>query len=160
MRQQNTISLTLYKNVSSESESICIVKQGRKGTFLSQFLVCIYRLKFDAFSDIDNFVANSKIQVFNIDNLPIIWKMLIYRLSIIFLILSWNFTFNFRTFSVWGCWGQAMSLFWNLVDETQISKSPEPTMNHNLIKWLILLPLLLFTLQYEIPCMHENSLVL
>ena len=42
-----------------------------------------------------------------------------------------------------------------MVDETQISKPLEPTMNHNLMKWLILLPIraeLLFTLQYEIPC--------
>ena len=48
-----------------------------------------------------------------------------------------------------------MLLFWKLVDGTQISKPLEPTMNHNLIKWLILLPLraeLRFTLQYQIPC--------
>ena len=45
--------------------------------------------------------------------------------------------------------------FKKLVDETQISKPLEPTMNHNSMKWLILLPIraeLLFTLQYEIPC--------
>ena len=51
--------------------------------------------------------------------------------------------------------GQPMLPFWKLADETQISKPPEPTMNHNSIKWLVLLPLraeLLFTLQYEIPC--------
>ena len=46
--------------------------------------MCIYRLKFDAFFDIDNFVDNLKIQISDIDNLPIIWKMPIYRLSIIF----------------------------------------------------------------------------
>ena len=34
-------------------------RQGK--AFLSQFLVCIYRLKFDAFSDIDNFVDNLKL---------------------------------------------------------------------------------------------------
>ena len=72
-----------------------------------------------------------------------------------FLLESWNIKLNFSTFSDGGCWGQPMSLFWKLVDETQISKPPEPTMNHISIKWLILLPLrdeLLFTLQYEIPC--------
>ena len=46
--------------------------------------MCIYRLKFDAFFDIDNFVDNWKILIFDIDNLPIIWKMPIYRLSINF----------------------------------------------------------------------------
>ena len=66
-----------------------------------------------------------------------------------------NFSLIFDTLSVGGCWDQPMLLFWKLVDETQISKPPEPTMNHNLMKWLILLPIraeLLFTLQYEIPC--------
>ena len=72
-----------------------------------------------------------------------------------FWVESWNTILNFSTFSVGGCWGQPMLLFWKLVDETQISKPPEPTMNHKSIKWLMLLPLraeLLFTLQYEIPC--------
>ena len=44
-----------------------------------------------------------------------------------------------------------------MVHETQISKPPEPTMNHNSKKLLILLPIraeLLFTLQYEIPCIY------
>ena len=48
-----------------------------------------------------------------------------------------------------------MSLFWKLVGETQISKPPEPTRHHNSIKLLIPLSLraeLIFTLQYEIPC--------
>ena len=48
-----------------------------------------------------------------------------------------------------------MLFFLKLVDETQISKPLEPTMNPISIKSLILLPLraeLLFTLQYEIPC--------
>ena len=46
-----------------------------------------------------------------------------------------------------------------MVDETQISKPPKPTINHNSIKWLILLPLraeLHFTLQYEIPCICKS----
>ena len=60
----------------------------RQHPFSLQFLVCIYRLKCDAFSDNNNFVDNLKILIFDIDNLPIIWKMLIYRLSIIFSIVS------------------------------------------------------------------------
>ena len=48
-----------------------------------------------------------------------------------------------------------MLFFSELVDETQISKPPEPTRHHNSIKLWILLTLradLLVTLQYEIPC--------
>ena len=52
-----------------------------------------------------------------------------------------------------------------LLDETQISKPPEPTMHHNSIKLWILLPLradLLVTLPNEIPCtklcVHHSSL--
>ena len=62
---------------------------------------------------------------------------------------------NFSTFSVRDCWGQPMSFFWKLVDETQIFKPLEATRHHNLIKLLILLRLraiynLMF--QYETPC--------
>ena len=45
------------------------------------------------------------------------------------------------TFSVRGCWGQPMLLFWELVDETQMSKPPEHTRHHDSRKLLILLPL-------------------
>ena len=51
-----------------------------------------------------------------------------------------------------------MLLFCELVDETQISKPPEPTRHLNSIKLWILLPLrakLLVTLQYEIPCSFQ-----
>ena len=41
-------------------------------------------LKFDAFSDIDNFVDNFEILFFDIDKLPIISEMPIYQLSINF----------------------------------------------------------------------------
>ena len=58
--------------------------KGKEWSFLSQFLVCIYRLKFDAFFYIDNFVDNWKILIFDINNLLIIWKMPIYRQLIIF----------------------------------------------------------------------------
>ena len=47
---------------------------------------------------------------------------------------SWNIMLNFSIFSVRGCWGHPMSLFWKLIDETQISKPPEPAMDHNSIK--------------------------
>ena len=70
---------------------------------------------------------------------------------------------NFWTFSVRGCWGQPMILFWKLIDETQISKPPEPTKHYNAIKLWILLPLradLLCTLQCEIPCTKVRSLSL
>ena len=63
-------------------------KKARKDLFYYSFLWCIYRLKSDAFSDIDNFVDNLNIQIFDIDNLPIIWNMPIYWLSIIFSIFS------------------------------------------------------------------------
>ena len=59
------------------------------------------------------------------------------------------------TFSVRGCWGQPMSLFWELVDETQMSTPPEPTRDHKSIKLSILLPLRAIyfsTFQYETPC--------
>ena len=45
---------------------------------------CIYRTKFDAFSDIDKFSIISKFPFFDIDKLPIISEIPIYRLSIIF----------------------------------------------------------------------------
>ena len=67
----------------------------------------------------------------------------------------WNIILNFSTFSVRGCWGQPMSFFWKLVDETQIPKPPEATRHHTPIKLLILLRLradLLCTLHYETPC--------
>ena len=70
---------------------------------------------------------------------------------------SWNIILNFGTFSVRGCWGQLMSFFWKLVDETQMCNPPEATRHHNLIKSLILLPLRAIhfrTFQCEIPCIR------
>ena len=66
-----------------------------------------------------------------------------------------NFSLISDTLSVGGCWGQPMSFFWKLVDETQIFLTPEATRHHNSIKSLILLPLranLLYVLHYETPC--------
>ena len=40
---------------------------------------------------------------------------------------SWKPILNFSSFSLRGCWGQPMLLFWKLVDETQISKPQEYT---------------------------------
>ena len=44
-----------------------------------------------------------------------------------------NIMLNSSSLSVRGCLGQPMLLFWKLVDETQISKPPEPTTHH--IQW-------------------------
>ena len=58
----------------------------------------------------------------------------------------WNGSSKFQFFtdiwylSVGGCWGQQMLLFQKLITETQISKPPEPAMDHNSIKLMILLP--------------------
>ena len=57
------------------------------------------------------------------------------------LVESWNIKFNFSKFSIGGCWGQLMLLFWELVDETQMSTTPEATSHHSSRKFLILLPL-------------------
>ena len=68
---------------------------------------------------------------------------------------------DFSTFSVAGCWGQPMLLFWKLVHETQISKPPEAARHHNSTKLLILLPFradLLCTLHYKTPCTWLSDL--
>ena len=60
------------------------------------------------------------------------------------------------TLYVRGCWGQPMLLFWKLVDETQISNSPEATRRPSLENILVLLSLraILFgPIQYDTPCM-------
>ena len=66
-----------------------------------------------------------------------------------------NFSLISDTFSVGGCWGRLMLLFYKLVDETQISATPEDTRHHNSRKLLVLLSLRAIyntTLQCEIPC--------
>ena len=71
-----------------------------------------------------------------------------------------NFSLISVTLSVGGCWGQLMSFFWNLVDETQNLLTPEATRYHKLIKLLILVPLrsdLLCTLHYETPCIAPSN---
>ena len=62
---------------------------------------------------------------------------------------------DFKTFSVRGCWGQPLLLFWKLIYETQISKPPEATRHHKSKKILVLLSLranLKIQFQNETPC--------
>ena len=68
-----------------------------------------------------------------------------------------HFSLISDTLSVGDCWGQPMSFFWKLFDETQISKPPEAARHHNSIKLLILLPLradLLMSVHSETPCKY------
>ena len=69
-----------------------------------------------------------------------------------------QFFTDFITFSVGGCWGQPMVLFWKVVNETQMSKPPEATRHHNSTKLLLLLHLRAIyfsTFQYETPCRSD-----
>ena len=52
-----------------------------------------------------------------------------------------QFFTDISTISVGGCWGQPMSLFWKLMDETQMSTTLEATSHHSSRKFSILLPL-------------------
>ena len=72
------------------------------------------------------------IQVLEFSFILMFWKNIFLGVE------SWNIRLNFSTFSIRGCWGQPMSFFWKLFDETQISKPPEATRHHNSIKLLIL----------------------
>ena len=77
-----------------------------------------------------------------------------------FWVESRNINMNFSTFSVGGCWGQPMLLFWKLVDETQLVKPPEPTSHHISKKYLILVPfksIYFRSLYYETPCTMKLS---
>ena len=68
---------------------------------------------------------------------------------------KFNFSLFSDTLSVGGCWGQPMSFFWKLIDETQNLIPPEAARHPESIKLLILVPLranLLCTLHYETPC--------
>ena len=50
-----------------------------------------------------------------------------------------------------------MSLFQRLITETQISNPPEPAMDHDLIKLMVLLPAIAIyfrSFRYETPCSH------
>ena len=74
------------------------------------------------------------IQVLDFSFILMFWKN-------IDLVDSWNITLKSTTFFVGGCWGQLMLLFRKLVDETQMSTTPEATSYHSSKKFSILLPL-------------------
>ena len=44
---------------------------------------------------------------------------------------SWNIILNLSTFSVGGCWGLSILLFWKQMEETQMSTPPEDTRHPN-----------------------------
>ena len=52
-----------------------------------------------------------------------------------------KFKLNFCTFSVRGCWGQPMLLFWKLVDETQMGNTGDHAARDISSKFSIFLPL-------------------
>ena len=71
-----------------------------------------------------------------------------------------KFLLIYGTFSVRGCWGQPMLLFWKLVDETQISKPQEYTDTFRQILTSIFLSvraILKETVQYETPCIFAST---
>ena len=74
------------------------------------------------------------IQVLEFSFILMFWKN-------IDLVDSWFIILKFTTFFVGGCWGQLMLLFRKLVDETQMSTTPEATSYHSSRKFSILLPL-------------------
>ena len=68
-----------------------------------------------------------------------------------------NIILNVSTFSVEGCWGQPILLFWKLIHKTQMSNPPGAASYYNSIKLLILLPLraiYFYSLYYETPCTY------
>ena len=77
------------------------------------------------------------------------------------IIKTFHFSLISDTLSVGGCWGQPMSFFWKLVDETQMSNPPEPAIHHYQIKLLVFLPLraiYFYSLCYETPCRERENL--
>ena len=53
-----------------------------------------------------------------------------------------------------------MSLFQRLITETQISNPPEPAMDHDLIKLMVLLPAIAIyfrSFRYETPCTSRDN---
>ena len=72
-----------------------------------------------------------------------------------------EFLLDFSTFSVGGCWGQQILLFWKLVDETKISK---PQDFRTLFKQILAYIFLSVransnvTFQYEILCTRVGQL--
>ena len=80
-----------------------------------------------------------------------------------FLTESWKPILNSSSFSLRGCWGQPMLLFWKLVDETQISKPQEyaDIFKQNLTCIFISVRgTLKETFQYETPCIRKATTAL
>ena len=68
---------------------------------------------------------------------------------------SRNIKLNFSTFSVRGCWGQPMLLFWKLVDETQMGNPRDHAARDISSTFSIFLPLRAISKKpyhYETPC--------
>ena len=91
---------------------------------------------------------------------PIVWSLLAPKWPIVVNFCGMdhqksNFSLVSDTLSIGGCWGQPTLFFWNLADETQMVKPPEPTSHHDSRKYLILIPLRAIyfrSLYYETPC--------
>ena len=64
------------------------------------------------------------IQFLEFSFILIFWKNIV-------LVESWNMVLKFSTFSVGGCGGQSMSIFFKCVDETQMSTTHEATRHNN-----------------------------
>ena len=72
---------------------------------------------------------------------------------------KYKFSLISVSFSVGGCWGQNMLLFWKLVDETQIPQSQEYTDTFKQNLTCTFLPIranLKYTLCHEGPCISHN----
>jgi hypothetical protein len=71
------------------------------------------------------------------------------------LVESWSIKLDLSNFSVWGCWGQPMLLFWKVVANIKMSW-PRVFVEHIIsMKLSILIPVrakLLYPFWYETPC--------
>ena len=86
---------------------------------------CIYLLARYIFHSVDNrkkLFLGLENHYWGLQSHPGCWiHLLLFRcFEFIFFwggVESWNLRLNFSTFSVGGCWGQPMLLFWKVVDE-------------------------------------------
>ena len=88
------------------------------------------------------------IQVLEFSFILMFWKIKI-------LTESWKIMLNFSIFSVGGCWGQPISIFWKLADETQMGNPRYHAARDISSKFSIFLPLraiLKNPYHYETPC--------
>jgi hypothetical protein len=79
-----------------------------------------------------------------------------WSISVDWIIKNHSSFTDFSTFSVEGCWGQPMLLFWKLIHKTQMSNPPEAASYRNSTKLLILLPLrvIYFYSLYRVALRH------